>query len=279
MMENKYLLMHILDVRTAEPFNSLFEIKPAILAKITDAMKRNGFDHAFPLVLWAGHDGILVDGHTRLQAARDAGLLEVAVVTHDFADEREALEYAIDSQRHRRNLSDKEMLACLEALDKRKKVGRPEKNASNEVISGKTSKRTADLLGTSPTKVEKLRTISAHATPEIRDSLARGEISVNKAYNETMRRRRTVELSDGKASPADVKKERLKAIEESIIHMAASRIEREVQEYPEIGYGEEERRELIGRCVAGVTAALENLPLESTENEHDDKGENQNGNA
>ena len=86
-MEKKYLLMHILDVHTAAPFKDLFTIKPSVLADITDSMKKNGYDEAFPLILWAGHGGVLVDGHTRLQAAKDAGVLDVAVVMHDFADE------------------------------------------------------------------------------------------------------------------------------------------------------------------------------------------------
>ena len=158
------------------------------------------------------------------------------------------------------------MLACLAALDERKKVGRPEKTTSNEVISGRTSKKTAELLGTSPTKVEKLRTINSHATPEIRESLTKGDISVNRAYNETMRHRRAGENHIREVAPEDAKKERLKALEESIIKMVSIRIEREIREYPEIRYGEQERRELIARCVSAITAAMENLPLEAAEN-------------
>ena len=265
-MEKKYLLMHILDVHTAAPFKDLFTIKPSVLADITDSMKKKGYDEAFPLILWAGHGGVLVDGHTRLQAAKDAGVLDVAVVMHDFADELAALEYAIACQSHRRNLTNGEMLACLAALDERKKVGRPEKTTSNEVISGRTSKKTAELLGTSPTKVEKLRTINSHATPEIRESLTKGDISVNRAYNETMRHRRADENHIREVAPEDAKKERLKALEESIIKMVSIRIEREIREYPEIRYGEQERRELIARCVSGITAAMGNLPLEAAEN-------------
>ena len=265
-MENKYLLMHILDVHTAAPFKDLFTIKPSVLADITAAMKKNGYDNAFPLILWAGHGGVLVDGHTRLQAAKDAGVLDVAVVMHDFADELEALEYAIACQRNRRNLTDGEMFACLAALDERKKIGRPQKTTSNEVISGRTSKKTAELLGTSPTKVEKMRTINSHATPEIRDSLTKGDISVNRAYRETMKNRRAEGNSIREIKPEEVKRERLIALEESIVKMVATRIEREIHEYPEIRYGEQERRDLIARCIPGITAAMENLPLETTEN-------------
>ena len=275
-METKYLLMHILDVHTAAPFKDLFIIKPSVLGDITAAMRKSGYDNAFPIVLWAGHGGIVVDGHTRLQAAKDAGLLDVAVVMHDFPDELGALEYAIACQRNRRNLTDGEMLACLAALDERKKVGRPEKTTSNEVISGRTSQKTADLLGTSATKVEKLRVINAHATPEIRDSLTKGDISVNRAYNETMQHRRAVERHIPDVSPEDVKRERLKALEESIVKIVAARIEREIHEYPEIAYKDRERRDLIARCVCGITAAMENLPLEKNDN---DKGVANNGDA
>lgn len=261
-MENKFLMMHILDVHTALPFCELFQIDPGVLASITKDMKENGFDKAHPLVLWGGHDGTLIDGHTRLQSAKNAGLLEVAVVARDFADELTALEYAIAAQRNRRNLTDGEMAACLDALDKRMAVGRPQKTTSNEVISGRSSQKTAELLGTSATKVEKMRTINTHAAPGIKKSLATGDISVNKAYNETMKQRRTDRRHLPEFKQEDVKRIRLETLENSIGRIVATRIEREVQEYPEIRYSQEEREDLIKRTLLKVADAMRDLPVE-----------------
>ena len=265
-MENKYLMMHILDVHTAAPFKNLFMMRPDDLANITEDMKKNGYDTAHPIVVWGGHKGVVVDGHTRLQGAKDAGLLDVAVIMHGFADEDTALEYAIASQRNRRNITDGELLECIKALDNRKKIGRPAKTTSNEVISGRTSKETANLLGTSATKVEKLRAINEHATPEIRASLKKGDISINNAYNQTMNQRRMAAGKLPEYKPEDVKRERLKALEESICKIVAVRIERELNEYPEVRYSEDERQGLIDRCLPGVITALKNLPVDEKQN-------------
>ena len=266
-MENKYLLMHILDVHTAAPFKDLFTIKPTVLADITAAMKKNGYDNAFPLIVWAGHGGVLVDGHTRLQAAKDAGVLDVAVVMHDFADELEALEYAIACQRNRRNLTDGEMLACLAALDERKKIGRPGKTTSNEVISGRTSKKTAELLGTSATKVEKLRTINSHATPEIKESLTRGDISVNRAYNETMMRRKSRRVQEApEKAPADVRAGRIAAIVGEITAKIRTLLEKEVREFPELRYTLQERRRFDEALCSAISNLIgEMIPCETEE--------------
>ena len=44
-------------------------------------------------------------------------IAEVPVIRQEFKDEKEALEYAIHNQRDRRNLSDAELLRCIEAID------------------------------------------------------------------------------------------------------------------------------------------------------------------
>ena len=268
-MKSNILMMHILDVHTDAPFKDLFVIKPAVLAAMTEDMKKHGFDMVHPIVVWGGHNGVVVDGHTRLQAAKDAGVLNVPIVIKDFADELAALEYAIAAQRNRRNLTDGEIMACLSALDQRKQVGRPSKITSNKVISGRTSKQTADLLGTSATKVEKLRTIDSFATPEVKKSLIDGNISVNKAYNETMaaRRENPRDLTAVmQKTPAEIKDERFKVIVKSITEMVKNRLERESREYPEITYSQQEKAEINAQLSAKITDLI--LTMLSGENEN-----------
>jgi len=269
-MENKYLMMHILDVHTASPFKDLFMIRPADLANITEEMKKNGYDTAHPIVIWGGHKGVVVDGHTRLQAAKDAGLLDVAVIAHDFADEDEALEYAIGSQRNRRNLTPGEMLECLNALDSRKHVGRPSKTTLNNVISGRTAPQTAKLLGTSQTKVERLRAINAHATPEVKQALKEGKMTINKAYGETMSQQRQEEKHLPGYDMEKVKAVRLQTLEKDFEKIILTRIEREVHEHPDIEYTEQERGDLIARCLPKIEAAIRNLPLQNSKQNSND---------
>ena len=152
-------------LKTAEPFCNLFPIRPTVLSEIIEDMNKNGFDAFHPIIVW---NMTVVDGHTRLRAAAAAGIETVPVVCRNFANEDEALEYAIKTQRNRRNLTDGELLQCLQKLDFRKKRGR------NAASGGKSSIEVANTLGISSKKVEKLRAISDYGTDEIKNALRRG---------------------------------------------------------------------------------------------------------
>ena len=265
-MEKKYLMMHILDVHTASPFKDLFAIKPAVLAGIAESMKKTGYDRAFPIVIWAGNNGVVVDGHTRLQAAKDAGLLEVPVVMRDFNDELAALEYAIGCQRNRRNITDDELLACVNALDSRKKIGNPGKTAPDGAIPGRSSETTARLLGISRSKVERIRSVNDHGSAEMKDAVASGKMSINSAYNELMRERkeREAEAANAKKSASEIRAERMTAMVTSIAELVRKRMEREVQNFPELCYTEAERKKLCEDISASAEKIVaEMLPSET----------------
>lgn len=174
-------------LKMEEPFRNLFPIRQTVLAEIIDDMNVNGFDFGHPIVVWKM---IVVDGHTRLKAAIAAGLETVPVICRQFNDENEALEYAIRCQRNRRNLTNGELLQCLQQLDMRKKAGRPANNSSCSMSRGKSSVDLGETLGISCKKVERLRAINAYATDEIKEALRQGKYSINRAYEETMRSRR-----------------------------------------------------------------------------------------
>lgn len=259
-MKSNILMMHILDVHTDAPFKDLFVIKPAVLSAMTEDMKKHGFDIVHPIVVWGGHNGVVVDGHTRLQAAKDAGVLNVPIVIKDFASEEDALQYAISSQRNRRNLTDAELLNCISALDSRfSRGGNPK--ASREAF-GKSAKKTADLLGISRAKVERLRAVNDHASDNLKNAVASGDISIYKAYNEAMAERRatprTLESVMSK-TPAEIKAERTKVIVKSISEMVKNRLEREYQEYPEVTYSEQEKEEIKKQLTANIAELVSTL--------------------
>ncbi len=260
-MEDKISLMPTQTLRTAAPFKTLFPIKESVLNEIAEDMKQNGFDYAHPIIIWAGHKVTVVDGHTRLAAAQKIHLNKVPITLKEFADEDEAMRYAIRAQRNRRNLTDAELLTCLNELDKRKLRGGNPK-ASREAI-GKSAEKTADLLGVSRAKVERLRTVNDHAPEKIKKAVASGKLSVNKAYNETIKQRREKEVDSGAMPTGEelhkIKNARLEAIKLSIVKMVGSRLEREIQEYPEIRYTLQERNGLddalateIGKLIATI---------------------------
>ena len=259
-MENNLIKMTTLELRTAPPFSTLFPIREKTLDEIAADMKKNGYDHAHPITLWAGHKATVIDGNTRLQAALKIGLTSIPVVLKEFPDEDAALRYAIKSQSNRRNLTDGELLNCLGELDKRKKTGPPNSLASRDakLSSGKSAQATASLLGISQAKIERLRTVSDHGTAPIKEAVASGEMSVNKAYNETMRQRRE---EDGVPTSTD-KALRLTALAKSIDGMIGNRIVREVQTFPDIGYSAEEIETLKQQISAAAAKHLDMLPKE-----------------
>ena len=244
-------------VKTASPFKDLFPLRPNDLEKVEESMKADGYDTAHPIILWAGHDLIVVDGHTRLAAAQKLMFPRIPAIRKDFKDEAEALEYAIKSQVNRRNLDDAELLRCLTELDKRKKTGPAKSLASRDAKPGKSSEQTAKLLGVSQAKVERLRTVNDHATDEVKEAVKSGKMSANKAYKATMEARRTAELAN--ADPKEIKAERLAALEDSLCGLHASRIARELKEYPNIRYSEAELDELTLRIATKLKTELQHL--------------------
>lgn len=184
--------MKLDEIKTGEPFNNIFTIAMDVLEKIQQDMQENGYDRSQPIILWA-ETGIVVDGHTRLQAAKNLGIEEIPVIEKEFADEDAALTYAIHNQRDRRNLAQADLVRCIKAVDKRRERGgdRRSEKAKSKASSDaneKSSHITAKIVGTSPTIVEKVRAITAD--PEAEAEVMAGGKSVNQAYQETVAKRK-----------------------------------------------------------------------------------------
>ena len=182
------------DIKTSEPFENLLPVDNATLNAIIDDMRIDGFDPAHPVVVWK-EKGVLVDGHTRLQAAIVLGLKDIPVSRKAFGSEDAAVEYSIHSQRDRRNLSDSEIARLVGVLDKRKDRGgdtrsMEAKTKAQGCALKKGAAETAATLGTSARKVEQVRTVMDHGTEETKQEMLDGKKSVNKAYKETQKTRR-----------------------------------------------------------------------------------------
>ena len=175
----------------AEPFASLFIIKPEILSAITADMKAHGFDPSKPVNVWRKPDGtrILIDGYTRVSAAESLGLLHVTAYEKTFASEAEALAYAIHTQRDRRNLSDAELLRLIELLDQPQEgFNVPVASiAATGVKPKKTAEITAEAIGTSRAKVERARAVLAD--PDEAAAVLSGAKTIHQAAQNAKARR------------------------------------------------------------------------------------------
>lgn len=180
--------MPIADLKVESPFSILFPVGEDTLEGIRLDMESNGYDDAFPIIVW-GEKGVVVDGHTRFTAALALGLDKVPVLIRSFDNEDDAILYAFHLQRNRRNLADEDILRCLQILDtieaSREERGEGVKRTRKEAI-----KERASELGTSESKVEKARKVMEHADDTLRESVANGEKSINQAFNEMQEMRR-----------------------------------------------------------------------------------------
>jgi len=166
-------------------------------------MAANGYDQSQPIIVWdrTAEEGnknalYIVDGHTRKCAAAKAGISRVPVVKMNFPTEEEALQYAIHNQRDRRNITDADLIRCIELVDSRKPRGGDRKRdaaksiGASEPIDFKSSaQQTAGIVGTSEAKVKKARTVIDHADDKTRQEVESGEKSIHKAYQETQQKR------------------------------------------------------------------------------------------
>ncbi|MDD5697385.1 MAG: ParB N-terminal domain-containing protein [Victivallaceae bacterium] len=183
--------MNIEFLKTAPPFRDLFPINEKVLDRVYWDMQKNGYDRSQPIVVWEGHDTTVIDGHTRLRAARKAKIFDVPVMPKAFSDENEALQYAIRCQRNRRNLKDFEIMKCMEELDKRMPLINnllPKPSRAQDCALGKSAQKTASLLGVSTRKIEQTRTVMDRAPEDVKTAVQSGKMSINAAYNRTVNR-------------------------------------------------------------------------------------------
>ena len=119
----------------------------------------------------------------------------VPVVVKEFATEDEAFDYAVHNQRDRRNLTDADITRLVALVDERRKATRDDDSGKFTTAQAcapvkRTSEQTAQTIGISPRKVEQTRTILDHAPEEIKQAVQSGEMSINRAYEETQQARR-----------------------------------------------------------------------------------------
>lgn len=202
---------------TKEPFKVLFPTKDEVLKAIKNNMKEEGYDETQVVIAWE-KDGELVvlDGHTRLRVAKELGIKRVPAAIWEFDSEEEALDYVIHLQRDRRNLTDAEILACVEAVDRRFEVGRGKKNLTLNSFPDSASK-TAKSLGISRSKVHQVRKVLDAADEQTKAEIKAGKKTIHQAYKDIKEKEKAEEKSD-KKKQADIKAEIEKVFKPETLH-------------------------------------------------------------
>jgi hypothetical protein len=192
--QNGLVYLPLDDVRVSETLRGLLP-DSGLIPIISGNMRSVGFDRAHPIVLgfWPGPEfPVVVDGHTRLRAAREAGLKEVPVVIQPFESEAAAIEYAIWNQGQRRSWTDAGIFTGLQVYHRSKKPG-PKSNLAGpqaKSSSGKAADGTAKLFGVGRDKIERALRVLRNPDEHLKAAVATGKMSINKAFNEILRRER-----------------------------------------------------------------------------------------
>lgn len=110
---------------------------------LEESILQNGYDPAYPVITW---DGFLVDGHNRYNICKKYGI-EFTISEKDFSSRHEAINWIIDNQLSRRNITDDQRVYLIgkRYKEEKKAEGRPKLDHSDLNISDKsTAKKIAE---------------------------------------------------------------------------------------------------------------------------------------
>jgi len=156
------------------------------------------------IITW---DGYIIDGHNRYEIAQKWGLDCQSESMH-FKDEDEVKEWMILNQFGRRNLSNyqRSVLALeLESVFSKKakenQISSLKKGTSVPQISAKrepidTRKELSKVANVSHDTIAKVKHIEAKATPEVKQKLSTGEVSINQVYQEIKKEEKKAEYKE-----------------------------------------------------------------------------------
>ena len=167
----------------------IFPIDKKILERITEDMKSFGYDKSTPIITW---NKVVIDGHTRLQAAKKAEIDNIPIFETEFKNKKEAIEYAIHNQRDRRNLTDAILFECVSKIDMKMKKGERtdlKPNLNSNLVKDSATK-TGKLLGIGRSKITETRTVIDHADEKTKEEVIKGEKTIHQAYTETQEKRK-----------------------------------------------------------------------------------------
>ena len=175
---DKVKMMKVSDLKIDPEYKALYAQEEDKVHNIAKNMNAHGYDKSQPIIIQA--DGTVVDGHSRLMAAIEAGLTEVAVIIKEFKSRTDVLLYMEHIQLDRRNLNEAEKLVHFEKFQSLKAQAKAEGNDVSEFSDEAIAKQ----LNVSPRQVQKMKEIEKKATPEQLESIRKGETTLNQVHKE-----------------------------------------------------------------------------------------------
>ena len=173
--------------------------------KLEKNIVENGFDKNFPIMEW---HGFIADGHNRYKICQDHNITDYVVGTLAYETKEEVMEWMLDIQLGRRNLSPIQRIAITEKYrpiyerqalaNKQFAMFEARKNNSNNkseqlLQNSSTTVQTenkidvraklADIAGVSTDTYSKGKKILDSNNEEVKQAVISGEMSINAGYN------------------------------------------------------------------------------------------------
>ena len=211
--------------RTPTVLAEMAELLPPLsgeqLAALEQDLLRNGCYS--PIIV--NEDLVIVDGHNRQSLCEKHGI-PYKMAVFSFEDLLEAKQWALDTQKGRRNL-DKWELGKIALKLKPEVEARARANQSaaggnkyvDETASGNvaesgfsvdTRKELADSVGLGERTMGKVMQIDEHAPTAVKEALDKKELSINQGYNITQQVRQLPEEEQNEAARMAVEYEKMK---------------------------------------------------------------------
>jgi ParB family chromosome partitioning protein len=171
--EDRVMLVPISKLTFDKEFKELFEQEEDKVNRIAANMRENGnkFDKSQPIIINESFN--VLDGHSRLMAAKIVGLKAVPVIMKKFSSKEDALEYELHLQLDRRNLTDSQIYAAYKKKASLKKA---------DGSKAKTDLAISKELNVSPRQLAKLKEVEKKADQNTMEAFKSGAISLNGAY-------------------------------------------------------------------------------------------------
>jgi ParB family chromosome partitioning protein len=236
-------MMRVSEIEEDPEISNIFQVHKDVFQAILQDIQKNGFDIAEPPVLWKGKK-IVVDGRTRVRAAKAAGVLEIPVVEREFESLDDAKLYCYKRQAERRNLTQSEIFTV--AVELGIKINRDGNGRGSEML--------AKEMGLSPAVIQKARIVAKHGSEEDIEAVKNNELTINSAYEKLRKKKNEkTEPEEEQAGSESLPEDELETVGDiESGDILGSALEEEYEEAP-VRLDSEEP-------VAGVDTAAEIIP-------------------
>ena len=174
-------------IKISPKLQALFPLVPSVVEDIKKSILERGFDMRLPIRV--SSDNYLIDGYHRLRAMQELEYKKIKIVKEDTNySEDKLVEISIRANLKRRHLSSGDILKWVRYFDEKKQESGAPHGALAE---GKTSEVVAEEIGISARTVERARAVDKNAPEEVKNAIANGEMTINRAYVQIKKQEQT----------------------------------------------------------------------------------------